>query len=300
MITIDQSSIEQFRSHMSAKGRQPATVDSYSRDCEAFLTFLQDQGVHGGDIGPGTMQEFQQHLKSRGSRDNSIRRSVIGVRQFFRYLQDTHHWDRSPFDDAPIPERDDSFKHRLTARDMDTLLACARATHPHIKGVRDVVMLTLLGYEGLKVHELIQLEWRDFLRASDGGRLVIRGERNRTITLEAATTEAISQLRDIVQTGDNPKLMQSHSKMMLGFKGSDAKYMVAGLTRHGVKFALYELGTSAGLNHTNSEELRHHAMSHKVSLGFTPELLMNHLGLRTIGKIGRHFNTDHLAPLAPS
>ena len=71
---------------------------------------------------------------------------------------------------------------------------------------------------------------------------------------------------------------------MLGFKGSTASVVIPNLTRHGVKFALYELGNQIKLPQLNSEELRHHAMGHKVAIGFSPEQLMNHLGLRTIGK----------------
>lgn len=290
MKTIDRSTIERFRQHMTAKGRQPSTVESYSRDCETFLDFLSDVGIGVQEVEGATLTEFQSHLKNRGIRDNSVRRSVIGVRQFFRFLQDDLKWDQSPLDESPIPERQEKFSHRVTPENMAGLCSAAVAEFPRLKGYRDLAMLLLLGHEGLKANELIELQWRDFMRAGDGGRLTIRGERARTMTLEAETTEAVSQLRDILKTADQKMIDGPTTPMMLSFKGADGSHAMPGLTRHGVKFALYELGHLAEIKHLNSEDLRHHAMSHKVRLGFTPEMLMNHLGLRTPGKISRHFD----------
>ncbi|MCX6124337.1 MAG: hypothetical protein NTV34_06250, partial [Proteobacteria bacterium] len=93
------------------------------------------------------------------------------------------------------------------------------------------------------------------------------------------------------------KAITQRSKIMIGFKGSEACYLLPDLTRHGVKFALYELGNLAAIPHLNTEDLRHYAMGHKVRLGFTPEMLMNHLGLRTPGKTSRHFS-DEIPPEA--
>lgn len=288
MTTIDHSSIDLFKQHLTQRGRQPATVESYARDCSTFLEFIHEAGVNAGDIAPDVFLEFQEHLNSRGIRGNSVRRTVIGVRQFFRFLQDHYHWDRSPLDDAPIPEREETFSNRVSDEIFAAILASAHASSPSLKRCRDVVMLMLLGIEGMKVHEMIALDWKDFMYSSTHGVLTIHGDRSRSITVETVTSEALRALRQVSEES-RPGLTHAGSKIMVGFKGTTASLVIPNLTRHGVKFALYELGNLVKVPQLNSEELRHHAMSHKVSVGFSPEQLMNHLGLRTIGKTAAHF-----------
>jgi hypothetical protein len=60
------------------------------------------------------------------------------------------------------------------------------------------------------------------------------------------------------------------------------------MTRHGLKFILYELGDKAGLSKLNTEQLRHFAVTYLIGLGRTPEEIMAHLGLRRIGNIAKH------------
>ena len=68
------------------------------------------------------------------------------------------------------------------------------------------------------------------------------------------------------------------------------------MTRHGLKFVMYELGDKIGVSALNSELLRHHAIRHQLALGKTPEELMGHLGLRRLGNIARHNALPVLEP----
>jgi len=135
--------------------------------------------------------------------------------------------------------------------------------------------------------------WSHFLCTGESGRLSIVGERSRTIALEAETTEALKSFRKIVQNDPRTKTsFGPNSPLFISFKGADARSLIWGITRHGLKFAIYELGESANIKKLNAEQLRHLAMAHKISLGFTPEMVMNHLGLRRIGNIGKHVVTS--------
>ncbi|MCX6124336.1 MAG: site-specific integrase, partial [Proteobacteria bacterium] len=180
MKTIDESAILRFIDNFALKGRQAATIESYRRDSLSFLEYMTAAGVAAGDVSPDTLRDFQAYLKNRGFRDNSVRRSVIGVRQFFRFLQDDFGWDRSPFDDSPIPERDDSFNPRITPEHIQKLLAAVAGESSALKAARDQVMLLLLGIEGLKAGELIGLEWVDFMPSNSSGILRVKGPRDRT------------------------------------------------------------------------------------------------------------------------
>jgi integrase/recombinase XerD len=294
MKTINETDIGNFKQHLLAKGRQPATVESYARDCETFLEFIDEVGLSHGDISGRTLTEFQNSLINKGIRPNSLRRTVIGVRQFYRYLQDANSWDKSPLDESVIPDRQDVQALNLESSTFELLVSKVNSETSYLKCCRDLCLIYLLGYEGVKVTELIELEWRDFLYASDGGRLRISGPRGRTIHLELVSTSALreyrNQMRQALGSGVS---FNSSSKIMVSFKGLEGKHWTPHLTRHGVKFALYELGTAVGSEKLNSEDLRHFAIAHKVELGMTPEMIMNHFGLRTLGNIGKHLNNEN-------
>jgi site-specific recombinase XerD len=289
MKTIDETAVIRFAKNLKQKGRQGATVASYQRDCQAFLGFLADEGVLPTDIASNTLLEFQKYLKNKDQSDNTVRRSMIGVRQFFRFLQLEQGWDLSPFDCVPLPERSDEFNPRVTPAMFDHLVSQIKPNSSKIKSTRDLALLYLLGLEGLKAAELISLTWSDLILNQSAAVLKIRGKRERILHLEPETTLALQEYKSTLLGPKSSTRLDPKSKIMIGFKGSDAHAKLTSLTRHGVKFALYELGQKALIAKLNSEDLRHHAMAHKVAIGFTPEMLLNHLGLRTPGKTSRHF-----------
>ena len=76
--------------------------------------------------------------------------------------------------------------------------------------------------------------------------------------------------------------------MFIAFKGRDASFPLPNMTRHGLKFIIYELGEKIGMASLNTEQLRHFAVSHLISLGYAPDQIMAHLGLRRLGNIAKH------------
>ncbi len=235
------------------------------------------------------MSEYRQRLQVQGRVENSIRRSVIGVRQLFKFIQEDQNLDRSPMEEAIIPKREDVFNHRLSEEDMASLLSKAGSQESILKAARDEALLCLLGFEGLKVHELIDLKWGDIVRFKKSAQIKIRRDRIRVITLDERTHNALLRLKGIYADRFDLKIRDlSQRPVFFGFKGSGLGRMECTMTRHGVKFALYELGQMAGIDHLNTEDLRHFAISHKIRMGFSHEEVMHHLGLRTPGKTRLH------------
>lgn len=103
--------------------------------------------------------------------------------------------------------------------------------------------------------------------------------------------------RETLQNDSRTKSeLKQASPVFVSFKGADARAVQYGLTRHGLKFAIYELGAAAEIPKLNAEQLRHLAMSHKLSIGYTPDMVMNHLGLRRVGNIGKHLTHADATP----
>jgi integrase/recombinase XerD len=300
MPLIDHEKLGAFREFLGERGRQIATIESYGRDLLNFLQFLEAENIDSDSLGLDTLESFKSWQSEQGSKASSIRRSVIALRMFFRWLEESGQLHGNPFDDAPVPAHEYNSARNISLEKIDSLIAIAKSGESSLKSARDVALLLLLAKEGLKASEIVQLHWNHFLAPGATGRLNIPGEKSRTIGLETATSDALKDYRiSLAQDPRTGPQLSGVSPLFVSFKGADARSVQFGITRHGLKFAIYELGAAANIHQLNAEQLRHVAMAHKLTSGFTPDLLMHHLGLRRIGNIGKHMTTQSSCDMPP-
>lgn len=285
---IEPQNIEDFCLFLKQEGRRPATIESYSRDARRFYNYMQQHSIPLGAVEPKTLLEYQKHLITDcQEKENSVRRSIIGIRQFFRFLADSKVISSSPLDELPIPQRDDSFTSQLQIKDFDKLILTAQNSTPEIKSLRDAAILALLGFDGLKASEVIQLKWSDYLEERDHGSIKINGIKSRIVRVSNETTKLLNQYKAAyTKLASTSELKLTN--MFIAFKGRDASLITPNITRHGIKFMLSELGNKTGVKHLNTENLRHHAISYLLEQGKTPEQIMDHFGLKRLGNIAKH------------
>ncbi len=289
-MNVDTELVEKFADALRAKGKLPATVESYCRDAKEFLSYLERNRLPKSQVEPQTLVSYQAHLSTDGEdHENSVRRKVIGVRQFFRFLTDTRTIQSTPFDDVPIPSRLEQLPQGLEEKQILRLMGACQSPS-QLKESRDSAILGLLAYEGLKANELIELTWVDFIHAGSEGSLRIRGQRNRSIVLQAESLQRLALYKERFE-GLIPAAKKAECSMFIAFKGKDGASLMPTMTRHGLKFMLYELGEKTGIAHLNTELLRHHAVSFQLGLGRSPEEIMHHFGLRRMGNIAKHAAT---------
>lgn len=297
---VDRLTVDRFAESLRSRGKQPATVESYCRDAHRFLEYLGKYKMAAAQVEPETLLAFQEFLRSDcEERDNSVRRTVIGIRQFYRFLNETHAIKGTPFDMVPIPVRDDRLPQGLNPDDVESLLRMALSGRPECKASRDAAMVSLLAHEGIKANELISLKWSDYLQERERGSLRIVGPRARVVPLCNESNELMQTYRRLFATIKHPTIVNSTEKrIFIAFKGREAASPLPVMTRHGLKFILYELGDKSGLSKLNTEQLRHYAVSYLISLGRSPEEIMLHLGLRRMGNIAKHVVKDKGPPRA--
>lgn len=293
MLTKDKI-IEQFSDHLKAKGRQTATRESYCRDAKLFLDYLAKQDYKTENLEPDTLVKYQQHLaESEKERINSIRRKVIGIRQFFRFLVDIKVITSSPFDHVPIPERYEVVPTPLNEKKFEKLLDTLKKSLDSLKISRDYAILNILAFEGCKANELINLRWNDLQISQSIPSISIRGLRSRTIEILPKTKESLVAYKDLyTETKKKDPIKFQEDYVFIAFKGKDGSTVIPKMTRHGLKFMLYEIGEKMGLKTLNTEALRHYAISNLILSGKSPEEIMHHLGLRRLGVIAKHIGNQ--------
>jgi len=254
------------------------------------LRYIDEFGLSIENVTPETLLAYQSYLAAF-DKENSIRRKVIGTRQFFRFVGDHQGTGDSPLDHAPIPERIEQLPLHLPDQFLTRLVRFLEK-QTALKAKRDLAILYLLALEGVKATELIDLLWTDWLSGKESSSLRLRGYRSRTIILQSETSRSLtiyqSQIQALIK---NTK--RSFPQMFLAFKGRDASTILDQMTRHGLKFLLYELGEALGIGKLNTELLRHHAVQYQLGQGRSPEQIMTHFGLRRLGNIAKHQHQIH-------
>jgi site-specific recombinase XerD len=281
---MDRQIIEEFAIDLLKKGRSRPTIQSYRSDAEQFIRFLESQKTDPLAATAGCLIAYQDHLAVVvREKHNSIRRSMIGIRQFYRFLQQRGYVQHNELDHVSIPERNERLPELDFTRIGD-LIANSQAVASHsYPDARNAAILSLLGIEGLKVTELLNLHWTDLL----GDELRISCTRARSIQLEDLTLNCLK----VYQTQHRKLLderVMTTGKMFVAFKGREQGTVLPAITRHGLKFIIYEIGKKGAFEQLNSEYLRHHAMHRRILAGTEPETLMKHLGIRRAGNIAKH------------
>nr|ADI87838.1 hypothetical protein AKSOIL_0330 [uncultured bacterium Ak20-3] len=276
-----------FGQFLKKIGKKDATVQSYCRDLRQFFNFLNENKASLSSVNHQTLLHYRTAMQARndGGKSNSFRRAVIAIRQFYRMLPQFSGLPLDALDSIPIPNREEIAPRKLKLEDVERLLQ-GSSNSVSLKEARDRAIVSLFCFEGIKVSELIQLEWKHFLSPQSTASLLIPGERKRVISLNSRTHMNLNAYQKAVQ--DNQASLPKNYKMFLGFKGRDFPIISSKVSRHGLKFMLYELGESCGVSGLNTEILRHYAIQHHLDSGANPEDIMKHFGLRRIGNISKH------------
>ena len=178
-----------------------------------------------------------------------------------------------------------SFEH------IQTLITIAGEHSSAFKSSRDPAIIALLALEGVKVTEIVALKSSDLMLGKEQNSLVISGLRKRVINLDPQTATLLLTYRNFLRESN---LAQGPSYLFLALKGKEQKNTLAKITRHGLKFLLYELGAELGCDKLNTELLRHHAINYLLQKKQTLQAVQEHLGLKQGGNIIKHINRNHL------
>jgi integrase/recombinase XerD len=276
---------KKFVAHLKSIGRQPATIQAYRGDVQNFIVYLQEENILTPDLNATLLERYQTHLHYNSSKTNSIRRNIISIRQFFRFVFQEQK-KISPFDDSIIPQRKENTPKNLVQENIENLLHIAKSHPNKLKSSRDPAIVCLLAFEGIKASEITDLKWTDFLYLKNLGSLKIPGTRERIIHLSNSSSEHLQQYHKLFTNLLNNN--SPENKIFIGFKGKNKLKAHPHMTRHGLKFLLYELGDKNKIPHLNAEDLRHHAITKMIQLKKTPEEIQAHLGLKRIGNIAKH------------
>ncbi len=178
------------------RGASSHTLRSYLSDLGQFRRFLVAQeGAEPGveELSPSRIRAFLAHLH-RQDRKSSIGRKLSALRGFFRFLVQEGTLKRDPTLAVATPKKEKPLPSYLSVDDLFRLLETP-PSHTAL-GLRDRAILEVLYSCGLRVSELVGLNWEDVDPRLEVVRVKGKGGRERIVPIGSRALGALDRYRE--------------------------------------------------------------------------------------------------------
>ena len=285
------ASVEKFLTELAIqRGASPHTLAAYRRDLARLAELAA--GVELAALKPAQLRRGLMALHSRALAPRSIARTLSAWRSYYAWLARRGAIALNPADGLRAPKRPHVLPKALGIDQAAALLdrpAANAATAPDQPlQVRDAAMFELLYSSGLRLSELVSLDWPGGLDLATG-EVTVTGKRKKTRTVpvgdKARTAlEAWLAVRTQLLRDEQPALF-------LGRNGTR-------LTPRQVESRLAQWAQRQGVGvHVHPHMLRHSFASHVLQSSGDLRAVQEMLGHASIAatQIYTHLDFQHLA-----
>ena len=164
------------------RGLSQNTIDSYSRDLEKLLIYLQHHKViySPTTIDEDTVQQFIYDVAKKVN-PRSQARIISGLRSFFDYLIFEDYRKTNPTDLIEAPKIGLKLPDTLSEDEINQLISAIDLSHP--QGERNRTILETMYSCGLRVSELITLKISDLFFDEGFIRVIGKGNKQRFVPI---------------------------------------------------------------------------------------------------------------------
>jgi integrase/recombinase XerC len=271
------------------------TVRNYVSDLRQLRAFLLERRLALNDSGNEAMPErvdqkaIRTYLAAllRRNRKSSVGRKLSAAKGFFRYLLRRGTITRDPTAGIATPRKEQQLPVHLTVDDMFRLLEAPPKDTP--LGLRDRALLEVLYSCGLRVSELVGLDWGDVDSSLELVRVRGKGGKERLAPIGRKALAALAAYR--ARLGDLcPRRLRDEKAVCLNRRGGR-------LTTRSVARMVEHYVMAAGLaTKASPHALRHSFATHLLNAGAdlrAIQELLGHASLSTTQKY-THVNLDQL------
>jgi integrase/recombinase XerC len=273
----------------------PHTVRNYVSDLRQLRAFLLEQRLGLDDAAADVAVERVDHLAIRAfmtellrrNSKTSVGRKLSAAKQFFRFLLRRGEIRRDPTAGIATPKKRQQLPVHLTVDDTFRLLEAPPKDTP--AGLRDRALLEVVYSCGLRVSELVGLDWADI----DGGLELVRvrgkGGKERLVPIGR---KALTALEAYHACGAElcPRRLRDEKAVFLNRRGQRLT------TRTVARLVDHYVAASGIATKASPHALRHSFATHLLNAGAdlrAIQELLGHASLSTTQKY-THVNLDQL------
>ena len=140
------------------KGLSENTIKAYSNDCQDFNKWLfSNKRYRAVDATEADIENYLKHLRIIGLSNSSINRKLSSLKHFFNYLSKTKLLKSNPVMNISGPKNSKVLPKSLSIIDVNSLIEAPDCSN--FIGLRDRAMIELMYATGVRISELINLEY---------------------------------------------------------------------------------------------------------------------------------------------
>ena len=281
--------MDRFLAHLEVeRNLSPETLRAYRSDLEQLYDFFRAENetdIVGLDVFQA--RRYLAHLQTTGYSKSTVVRKLASIRGFFRFLEREGKTERSPFHEVRTPRVRKPLPHFLTVSEVVRLLEAPEGTT--FAGSRDRCVLEVLYSTGLRVSELVALDWRDIDHDEGVLRARGKGRKERVVPIGSFALEALRRYRAQIPADWNPQ--DPERAVFLNRFGNR-------ISDRSIRKLLDKYLKKAGLDHkTSPHTLRHSFATHMLDGGANlreVQELLGHKHLATT-QVYTHLTHERLA-----
>nr|WP_285803879.1 tyrosine recombinase XerC [Alkalicoccobacillus plakortidis] len=269
--------MERFMRYLQIeKGSSPHTLSNYTRDIEAFYTFMARVGLDSlANVTYADLRAYLSELYEQSYARKTVSRKISSMRSFCHFLKREGLIEENVFAHASLPKAEGRLPQFLYEEEMQKLFEGISGNSA--LDLRDRAILELLYATGIRVSECCLLEI-DHLDFSIGTVLVYgKGKKERYVPVGSYALKALQAYL----TDGRPTLQSKNpvptQQLFLNYRGS-------GLSERSYRTILTKRMEEAALFHRISP--------HKLRHSFATHLLNNGADLRVVQDLLGH---EHLS-----
>jgi integrase/recombinase XerC len=191
--------IERYLEHLrDERALSPHTLRAYGSDLERFLDFLAFEflsrrvdEVAPGDVDALAVRSFLAFLSREGVGRTTQARALSTVRGLLKFACREGLITENPAASVRTPKQPRKLPRHLRPGEVENLIEAADGAEP--LELRDRAILELLYASGLRVGELVSLDWRDLDVEGRFLRVVGKGGKERMVPFGRLAAEALGQ-----------------------------------------------------------------------------------------------------------
>ncbi len=166
------------------------TLEAYLRDVDKLLVFLKGEGLHPEEVRLDDLQQFVAQLHDVGISARSQCRILSGVRSFYRFLLLDGYVQDDPTELLESPVVGEHLPEFLTPDEVDRLEDSIDLSKP--EGHRNRAMIEVMFSCGLRVSELVSLQWSQVYEQERYLRILGKGSKERLVPISERALKEIS------------------------------------------------------------------------------------------------------------
>lgn len=273
------------------RGVSAHTLRAYGRDLDGFRSFaaeylgLEPGALRATHIDPATVRAFLADQSRRKLAKRTLARRLSTVRSFFRWACREGRVQENPASAVRTPKLEKTLPRHLRPGEVEDLLEVEERDGPLAD--RDRAIAELLYATGLRVSELVSLNWPDVDLRARVLRVIGKGGKERMVPFGRPASEALASWQRVwpeVRSGHSGRV--DEDPIFLNFRGGR-------LSDRAVRLVLdRRQQAGGGLQNVHPHMLRHSFATHLLEEGADLRTIQELLGHSSLGTTQRYTHVD--------